>query len=357
MSECPSIACCDPDDFEYSITSGRVYENAESSFVVQCPEGHICAPGQYPKTVIIPAGSITFQPDVKPDADYAQTLYLECCSGTITSVIPIGSTQAQIDAIIAQMLADWAQAEAACKGTGGAPEQKTYFNNDICMDYCPDPGCTVEINFEGMWSPPPGTIFLETQICVPSGMFSASTLAEANYLATDYLIGILANCVVHGVVTCTCCDLPRCDHPEEVIEDNVVKAVVGGTTYWLTSYHQSGCYWHSGSSGNGVGEVKLWYSGGVWHFRVTLPTTTIYPATIVNGESGECVPNFPEGFPELYPFFPVTVFNYYYAELTTDATVPCGTYTPVSYNGTDICGNVVEIYTGVSVEITAEPAP
>lgn len=115
----PCKACCPvdlfiPDDFDY----GRLaYATQGYSFVINCPPGYFCRPGQFPVTVTIPAGDIP--PVHLPADDGGGPVVLRGCSGFITGVIVPGSSQSALSFIITAMQQRWAQMQANCDVISG----------------------------------------------------------------------------------------------------------------------------------------------------------------------------------------------------------------------------------------------
>ena len=57
--DCPELKCCDPNLFGYVLANAPTYSNTEQSFILECPPGYDCEPGEYPREIIVPPGTIT----------------------------------------------------------------------------------------------------------------------------------------------------------------------------------------------------------------------------------------------------------------------------------------------------------
>lgn len=108
----PCQPCCAfdvlvPSDLDYG---SSVYATQALSFVIDCPPGYVCQPGQFPVTITIPPEQI---PPVRI-VPGVTTLVLQGCKSAIVATIPPGSNQTQTAAIISSMQQQWAQQQAEC---------------------------------------------------------------------------------------------------------------------------------------------------------------------------------------------------------------------------------------------------
>lgn len=113
---CIVLDCANPSDVEqYSLQSGLIFTNPALGFVVNCPTGYVCADGYYPITITIIPGTITLPvpPTTFPTLNEI-ILILNCCQSTVSRTVPIGSTQAQMTAIAAALIAECAAQQAQC---------------------------------------------------------------------------------------------------------------------------------------------------------------------------------------------------------------------------------------------------
>ena len=114
-------ACCAfdtlvPEDLDYG---NLVYATQDFSFVINCPPGYYCRPGQFPVTVII--GKDTIPPVTVPPniTTTGGPIILRSCSGFITGVVTIGTTPGALGLILQSMQERWAQQQALCDVISG----------------------------------------------------------------------------------------------------------------------------------------------------------------------------------------------------------------------------------------------
>lgn len=119
MSDCPPcnlLDCPSPDELSlYSINGGRVFNNPDFSFYLDCPAGYTCQPGFYPHLVSVPAGSLP-QIIVQPTVGVYDTgpVRIQGCTSEIAREVPIGSTDSEIAAIVQSLFRDAAIQQALC---------------------------------------------------------------------------------------------------------------------------------------------------------------------------------------------------------------------------------------------------
>lgn len=184
----------------YNINGNKTYSNDAIGFAVECPNGTT-------ETVVIPAGEIFFTLPFPPgyEGEYPP-LVLGCAvGGRIVREIPSGSTQEEIDAIVAEMINTCAESLAQSRATcqGAAPQVS---NEEVYFDNPCEEG---ELAYSGTL---PSWITLDTEnqrLVGSSGIFKASTQAEANAIAQDALDSFGNNAVVAGDLFCeTECPTP-----------------------------------------------------------------------------------------------------------------------------------------------------
>jgi hypothetical protein len=185
---CDKIECCQTQpalgDFGgFSIVGGdfpggEVQGNLESSFIITCPEGVICAEGQYPLIVDIPAGTIV-QPYANIPNGLPIVIQVPCGTETLTTTLPATATNAEINEATNELLAQAAQCEAEIIGTSppysAGSSSATSFTNDAINPVTCD-GLKFQTN-------PGGAIDWNdtTKIAsLASGIFTGTTQAEAD---------------------------------------------------------------------------------------------------------------------------------------------------------------------------------
>lgn len=117
---CKAIDCTNPDDiFRYSLQSGVLFRNIRYGFVLDCPEGYSCAGGYYPRTIIIPDGSITVTiPDSYFTGDTLNSDYstnLVCCDDNIPIFAAAGTSISALTTLLNLAFAECAAKQAACE--------------------------------------------------------------------------------------------------------------------------------------------------------------------------------------------------------------------------------------------------
>ena len=96
----------------YSVNNGSIFFNDQFILPANCPPGYRC-PGRGP--IIIPPRIL---PPVIPQNGVAR---INCCQTPLTATIPPGSTQSQINAIVANLFYQCAIQYANCQMIGGGP--------------------------------------------------------------------------------------------------------------------------------------------------------------------------------------------------------------------------------------------
>jgi hypothetical protein len=205
MSDCTQLECCFGNDLllgdlaGFSIVGGdypggSINGNPESTFIVDCPPGQTCAPGEYPKLVTIPKNTV-----INPYPPYTGEpiiIHQPCAtSGGTTRYLPAGSTLAQINAAIADALLLCAKAIAEEPTPGGwTVIQQTYTNDEV------DP---VECDEDKKFSSDPGGI-LDWDDSTKLASFpkdrvvSLVSKADANNLADGYIADQIAKFLAGG---------------------------------------------------------------------------------------------------------------------------------------------------------------
>lgn len=160
----------------YNLSANKSYSNSELSYQVSCPTGP-------DRTVYVAAGRINFTLPFPPDyAGPYPPLIMGCdAGGTIVRNIPDGSTQAEIDAIVADMIYTCGQAIAESEVNCNAPAPVGSFSNEVVYfeNDCGDDTLT----YEGTL---PEWITIDTEnsrLVGAVGTFTASSQTSANEAA------------------------------------------------------------------------------------------------------------------------------------------------------------------------------
>jgi hypothetical protein len=211
----------------YNLNVGKHYSNPLLGFQVVQPDGSVL-------TVYVPPGTVNvdfpFPPDVP--TDYPPVV-LQCPNGgTIVQTIPPGSTQAQIDAIIAQMIFNCAQSIANQPPPGPPPPNPQ--TNDLVFFNHPCPGGTLTLSVS-----PPSWITLDavnSRLVGAAGTFTSNSKASANAIAQAAIDGWGNQQLGLGTLTCVsssgCGTLPTLrDSKTDTTMNSTVAFQRGGTLF------------------------------------------------------------------------------------------------------------------------------
>ncbi len=173
---CQPIACCPGGNlFFYTLSGGVSIQNNEVGFVFQCPPGFNCLPGEYPKTIVIPKGTVKMNVPVPGSGPLSvgstsgnpPPLFLACPGGNITVSIPPGSTPQQIIALAEQMILTCAQQQAALRARPPTQRQGKVYNNPQTITVCTLPN-TLSGTILGPYT------FTDTTITIIGGALSST---------------------------------------------------------------------------------------------------------------------------------------------------------------------------------------
>lgn len=185
----------------YNLNVGKHYSNPLLGFQVTQPDGSVL-------TVYVPPGTVNLNFPYPPDnpGGYPPVV-LQCPGGgTIVRTVPAGSTQAQIDAIINQMILDCAQSIANQPPPPGTPPPPNPQTNDVVYFNHPCPGGTLTLSVT-----PPSWITVDTvnsRLVGAAGTFSSNSKASANAIAQAALNGYGNQQL--GLATLTCVTPSNC---------------------------------------------------------------------------------------------------------------------------------------------------
>lgn len=119
---CEKIACCLATDITLGDLSGfslvggdfpggSIAGNAESTFLVECPEGLVCEEGVYPYTVVLPKNTVQY-PYGPDGGDGPIYLRVPCGSTFIVRVVPASTSSEDVLATLAEMITECGQTTA-----------------------------------------------------------------------------------------------------------------------------------------------------------------------------------------------------------------------------------------------------
>ncbi len=107
--DCPVV----PDIGIYSLEDRLAFNGTPLSFIEQCPQGHYCAPGSFPRVFTYPPG--TFVIPLPPiNTGFPIVVQLSGCTSNVSIVLPPTATQAQVNAAGQQVIGQVAAQQAAC---------------------------------------------------------------------------------------------------------------------------------------------------------------------------------------------------------------------------------------------------
>jgi hypothetical protein len=274
---CKTIKCCDPNPFGYNVTSGTVYRNNQAGFTFECPPGYTCEPGEYPKTIVIGEGEIEWQPPPYDDTDPNDTiLTLPCCTGVdLTVTVPAGSTQAEYDAYVQDLLQQWAAAEAGCRDEQGRSGRLLSYGNDAQQIVCAD---SENIQIDPGFVVPSFLTALPNGFVLAANIFRSSTKAQANIDAISFLNSFWALGLVNAFFQCVSCDLD--DFPEVLTFDPLTMPCVPKATFtdgsvkWFPNPWAQNTEWYA-ADGTLLRAIIVGVTVTQWRYRVTLSHTHV----------------------------------------------------------------------------------
>lgn len=123
-STCLVIACQDTDDFtRYSLQTNAFYSPAYNIFG-QCPPGYRCLTGLFPMIFSYPAGMFVItMPTLGVSGVTIDDFYmnLQGCQSVFSTLVPAGSTQAQLNTAANAMSLQAAQQQTICDAATDSP--------------------------------------------------------------------------------------------------------------------------------------------------------------------------------------------------------------------------------------------
>jgi hypothetical protein len=150
--------------------------------------------------VNIPEDTFTVPiPVPPPGEDYMARL--QCCQSEITRVIPAGSTEAEIEAVVNQMFVECAQQQALCDAETEFPTSPVVFGN-VVVYFSMDCAVDTTITFSGSL---PSGVSLDTagsRVVLAAGVIAGFTQAEADAAAQSFLNGFCEASIIAGTLTC-----------------------------------------------------------------------------------------------------------------------------------------------------------
>lgn len=240
---CKVIAECLQFPLEfYNLNVGKHYSNPLMGFQVVQPDGSVL-------TVYVPPGTINLDFPFPPDfpGEYPPVV-LKCPGGgTIVRVVPSGSTQAQIDAIIAEMILLCATEIANKPKPPGTPQPPNPQTNDIVFFNFPCESGTITLSVT-----PPSWISLDvpnSRLVGAAGTFNSNSKAAANATAQAALDGWANQQIGLGTLTCV---VPfDCGVTPQSVQDAVwtqeagspcgLFAIAGGSGSWSLTRNNTTC--------------------------------------------------------------------------------------------------------------------
>ncbi len=101
-----------PDVEVYSIQDRLIFNTDPLSFIVDCPPGHTCPPGTFPKVVTYPRGTFVYPDPNNPG--FPILISMQGCQSVVSRLLPAGSSSALINSTVQEVIALIAQQQAEC---------------------------------------------------------------------------------------------------------------------------------------------------------------------------------------------------------------------------------------------------
>lgn len=197
-----------PDVEVYNLQTTGIYNTGTLTFVVDCPPGYACAPGEFPKVVTYPPGTFVIPDPV--NNGFPIIIQLQGCLSNIFRQLPANSSQAAINAaaqaVIAEVAAQQAQCDSISGGDGPFPNPKPGFLNQAISDTVAcDEGS--ELTYSATL---PSYLTLDvahSRVVMAAGQIGGLTQAEANASAQTFLDNWVNMEVLADRLTCETCEI------------------------------------------------------------------------------------------------------------------------------------------------------
>lgn len=202
--KCQLINCTNPADIAiYSLQDALFFNGVPLTFVVNCPEGQVCQPGVYPKTVTYPPGTFVV-PNPPPCSGFPIVMTVQGCKGPVTRTLPCPSSNGAIQAAANEIIMELGQQQAECDSeeeNPPAPPPPQYANEEVYYTVDCEEGET--LTYSGPPLPPYITLDADNNrlIFAPNTVYGV-TQAAANATAQSILDGIGDDAITAGVLTC-----------------------------------------------------------------------------------------------------------------------------------------------------------
>ncbi len=112
--DCRARECVLVPDIElYTLEDRLAFNGTALSFIVQCPQGHYCAPGTFPRTFTYPPGTFVL-PLPPTNTGFPIVVQMAGCSSNVSIVLPPTATPAQVQTAAQQVINQVAAQQAQC---------------------------------------------------------------------------------------------------------------------------------------------------------------------------------------------------------------------------------------------------
>jgi len=112
--DCRARECVLVPDIElYTLEDRLAFNGTALSFIVQCPQGHYCAPGTFPRTFTYPPGTFVL-PLPPTNTGFPIVVQMAGCSSNVSIVLPPTATPAQVKTAGQQVIQQVAAQQAQC---------------------------------------------------------------------------------------------------------------------------------------------------------------------------------------------------------------------------------------------------
>ncbi len=193
-----------PDVEVYSIQDRLIFNTDPLSFIVDCPPGHTCPPGTFPKIVTYPRGTFVYPDPNNPG--FPIFISMTGCQSVVTRILPANSSAALVNSTVQEVIALIAQQQAECDSVQPPPPPTPHFTNATVYAPFDCDDCEV-IDYVGNL---PWYITIDDangRLVLVAGLIASDTQASANAQAQQILDDFVADAIDDDLLSCISCEI------------------------------------------------------------------------------------------------------------------------------------------------------